>query len=136
MVCWVTANMRGKFTGSDAKTSPVSGSTPVSRTGHGDVVSSRWPRHARRLGPASDPVLLSSDLPNPGPSGQAQPQIGGDARAWWAVVPAPSAVYDWAPVMLIIQLMPNLSMHMPKVSPQGAVSSGSAMVPPPERAPQ
>ena len=35
-----------------------------------------------------------------------------------------------APAMLISQAIPNLSTHMPKVSPQIAFSSGMVMVPP------
>ena len=38
--------------------------------------------------------------------------------------------YDCAPAMFTIQLTPNLSTHMPNVSPHGAFSSGSETSPP------
>jgi hypothetical protein len=38
--------------------------------------------------------------------------------------------YAGAPATLTIQLTPNLSTHMPNVSPHGALSSGMVTVPP------
>jgi hypothetical protein len=51
-------------------------------------------------------------------------------------VPASDAGYGCALAMFTIQLTPNLSTHMPKLSPHGAVSRGTATVPLPESASQ
>jgi hypothetical protein len=51
---------------------------------------------------------------------------GGD-RAGHAPANSP---YEGLPAMLTIQLIPNLSTHIPKLSPHGAFSSGTVTVPP------
>lgn len=54
----------------------------------------------------------------------------------WPPMPWPQQAFEWcywaccSPAMLTSHAMPNLSTHIPKVSPHGALSSGMVTVPP------
>ena len=89
--------------------------------------------------PNVTPLINNASMKRGGPGSAAfeppQRSPGETAERWPAGLASPRTQLPGAPgepgpAMLTSQLTPNLSVHMPKVSPHGAGASGMVTVPP------